>query len=115
LRFPDGGDLLGVGPLDDIGLQAISSSAGMGPLAGLLAELRKGFDEKVIAMLTVLQAALPHLAGRASVTFVGAISARAEMPGTAGIGAVNAARKGRRRPPHPPGAPSPHPPRDANP
>jgi hypothetical protein len=40
---------------------AISSSAGMGPLAGLdLAELRKGFDEKVIAMLTVLQAALPH-------------------------------------------------------
>ena len=71
---------------------SISSSAGMGPLADLdLAELRKGFDEKVIAMLTVLQAALPHLAEQASVTLVGAISAHAAMPGTAGIGAVNAA------------------------
>lgn len=70
----------------------ISSSAGVGPIADLdLAELRKGFDEKVIAMLTVLQAALPHLAERASITLVGAISARAAMPGTAGIGAVNAA------------------------
>jgi len=81
----------GLAPIDAL-VVTISSSAGVGPIADLdLAELRKGFDEKVIAMLTVLQAALPHLAERASITLVGAISARAAMPGTAGIGAVNAA------------------------
>jgi NAD(P)-dependent dehydrogenase (short-subunit alcohol dehydrogenase family) len=78
-------------PIDAL-VVTISSSAGVGPLAGLdLAELLRGFDEKVIATLTVLQAALPHLAERASITLVGAISAQAAMPGTAGIGAVNAA------------------------
>jgi NAD(P)-dependent dehydrogenase (short-subunit alcohol dehydrogenase family) len=81
----------GLAPIDALVI-TISSSAGVGPLAGLdLAELRRGFDEKVIAMLTVLQAALPHLAEQASITLVGAISAHAAMPGTAGIGAVNAA------------------------
>lgn len=69
-------------PIDALVL-TISSSAGLGPLADLdLAELRNGFDEKVIAMLTVLQAALPHLAEQASITLVGAISAHAAMPGT---------------------------------
>jgi NAD(P)-dependent dehydrogenase (short-subunit alcohol dehydrogenase family) len=64
----------------------------MGSLADLdLAELRQGFDEKLIATLTVLKAALPHLSERASITLIGAISAHAAMPGTAGIGAVNAA------------------------
>ncbi|CAJ61966.1 MULTISPECIES: SDR family oxidoreductase [Frankia] len=78
-------------PVDAL-VVTIASSAGMGPLVDLeLAELRRGFEEKVIAMLTVLQAALPHLAERASITLVGAISAHAAMPGTAGIGAVNAA------------------------
>jgi NAD(P)-dependent dehydrogenase (short-subunit alcohol dehydrogenase family) len=78
-------------PIDAL-VVTISSSAGLGPLAGLdLAELRQGFDDKVIATLTVLQAALPHLAEQASITLVGAISAHAAMPGTAGIGAVNAA------------------------
>lgn len=58
-----------------------------------LAELRQGFDEKLFAMLTVLKAALPHLSEPASITLVvvGAISAHAAMPGTAGIGSVNAA------------------------
>jgi NAD(P)-dependent dehydrogenase (short-subunit alcohol dehydrogenase family) len=78
-------------PIDAL-VVTISSSAGLGPLADLdLAELLKGFEEKVIAMLTVLQAALPHLAEQASITLVGAISAHAAMPGIAGIGAVNAA------------------------
>jgi NAD(P)-dependent dehydrogenase (short-subunit alcohol dehydrogenase family) len=81
----------GLAPIDAL-VVTISSSAGMGLIAGLdLAELRKGFDEKVIAMLTVLQAALPHVAERASITLAGAISAHAAMPGTAGIAAVNAA------------------------
>ncbi|MFD9705991.1 SDR family oxidoreductase [Lentzea sp. NPDC059081] len=81
----------GVAPIDALVI-TISSSAGNGPLAELdLAELRKGFDEKVLGMLTVMQAALPHLSPDASITLVGAISAHTAMPGTAGIGAINAA------------------------
>jgi NAD(P)-dependent dehydrogenase (short-subunit alcohol dehydrogenase family) len=80
-----------IAPIDAL-VVTIASSAGMGTLAEIdLAELRKGFDEKFFAMMTVLQAALAHLAERASITLVGAISAHAAMPGTAGIGAVNAA------------------------
>jgi NAD(P)-dependent dehydrogenase (short-subunit alcohol dehydrogenase family) len=85
-------------PIDAL-VVTIASSAGVGSLAELnLAELLRGFEEKVIAMLTVLQAALPHLGERASITLVGAISAHAAMPGTAGIGAVNAAAESLVRP-----------------
>ncbi|MFC4243802.1 SDR family oxidoreductase [Gryllotalpicola reticulitermitis] len=78
-------------PIDAL-VVTIASSAGMGLLAELdPASLRRGFDEKVIAMLTVLQASVPHLRPQGSITLVGAISAHAAMPGTAGIGAVNAA------------------------
>ena len=87
-----------IAPIDALVI-TIASSAGMGPLADLdLGQLLKGFDEKVIATLTVMQAALPHLAERASITLVGAISAHAAMPGTAGIGAVNAASEALVRP-----------------
>jgi NAD(P)-dependent dehydrogenase (short-subunit alcohol dehydrogenase family) len=80
-----------VAPIDAL-IVTISSSAGMGSLAELdLVDLRRGFDEKLFAMLTVLKAALPHLSERASITLIGAISAHAAMPGTAGIGSVNAA------------------------
>jgi NAD(P)-dependent dehydrogenase (short-subunit alcohol dehydrogenase family) len=78
-------------PIDALVL-TVSSSAGLGPLADLdLDGLRKGFEEKLFSMLTTLQTVLPHLAERASITLVGAITAHAAMPGTAGIGAVNAA------------------------
>lgn len=94
----DGGDpaavarlAAGLAPIDAL-VVTIASSAGMGTLADLdLTRLRLGFDEKFFSTLTVLQAALPHLAGQASITLTGAISAHAAMPGTAGIGAVNAA------------------------
>lgn len=80
-----------IGPIDALVL-TVASSAGLGTLADLdLDGLRKGFEEKLFSMLTTLQTALPHLAERASITLVGAITAHAAMPGTAGIGAVNAA------------------------
>lgn len=70
----------------------LAGSEGVGTLAGLdLAALRRAFDAKFWPTVTVLQAALPHLAENASITLVGAVTARAAMPGTAGIGALNAA------------------------
>jgi NAD(P)-dependent dehydrogenase (short-subunit alcohol dehydrogenase family) len=85
-------------PIDALVI-TISSSAGMGPLADLDVQvLRAGFDEKFIAIVTVLQASLPYLSERASITLVGAISAHAAMPGTTGIGAVNAAVESMVRP-----------------
>jgi NAD(P)-dependent dehydrogenase (short-subunit alcohol dehydrogenase family) len=70
----------------------LGGSEGMGTLADLdLAGLRRAFDAKLWPTLTALQTALPHLAEQASITLVGAISAQAAMPGTAGIGALNAA------------------------
>jgi NAD(P)-dependent dehydrogenase (short-subunit alcohol dehydrogenase family) len=56
-----------------------------------LATLRRAFDAKFWAHLTTIQAVLPRLAEDASITLVSAITARASMPGTAGIGAINAA------------------------
>lgn len=41
--------------------------------------------------LATAQAALPFLAKGGSITFVSAVTAHAAMPGTAGIGAANAA------------------------
>jgi NAD(P)-dependent dehydrogenase (short-subunit alcohol dehydrogenase family) len=78
-------------PIDALVL-TLSGSEGSGALADLdLAALRRAFEAKFWPVMTVLQAALPHLAEQASVTLVGAISAHAAMPGTAGIGALNAA------------------------
>ena len=77
----------------------VSSSAGTGTLAELdVDDLRRGFEEKVLAMVTIMQAALPQLTERGSITLIGAISAHAAMPGTAGIGAVNAAAEALVRP-----------------
>jgi NAD(P)-dependent dehydrogenase (short-subunit alcohol dehydrogenase family) len=70
----------------------LAGSEGSGTLAELdLAALRRAFDAKFWPTVTVLQAALAHLAEQPSITLVGAISAHAAMPGTAGIGALNAA------------------------
>jgi NAD(P)-dependent dehydrogenase (short-subunit alcohol dehydrogenase family) len=65
---------------------------GAGPVAGLdLAMLRRAFDAKFWGQLTTIQAVLPHLAPGGSITVVGAISAQAGMPGTAGLAAINGA------------------------
>ncbi|GAA2879210.1 short-chain dehydrogenase [Actinoplanes cyaneus] len=81
----------GLAPLDTL-VVTLSGAEGAGAFAELdLASLRRAFEGKFWPTLTVLQAVLPHLAERASITLVGAISAHAAMPGTAGIGSLNAA------------------------
>jgi NAD(P)-dependent dehydrogenase (short-subunit alcohol dehydrogenase family) len=80
-----------VGAIDHLVL-AFGSGKGLGPLAEVsLADVRAGFEEKVVAHIACAQAALPHLSGDGSLTFVSAVSGQAAMPGTAGIGAANAA------------------------
>jgi NAD(P)-dependent dehydrogenase (short-subunit alcohol dehydrogenase family) len=80
-----------VGPVDQL-IVTVSGGEGFGALADLdLQVLRQAFDAKFWAQLTTLQAALPHLAERASITLVSAITARGAMAGTAGIAAINAA------------------------
>lgn len=70
----------------------LGGSDGVGPLAGLdLETLRRAFDAKFWGHVTTIQAALPRLAPEGSITLLGAISARAAMPGTAGLAAVNGA------------------------
>ena len=50
-----------------------------------LGALRRAFDAKFWGHLTTIQAVLPRLAPEGSITVLGAISARAAMPGTAGL------------------------------
>jgi NAD(P)-dependent dehydrogenase (short-subunit alcohol dehydrogenase family) len=94
----DGGDPAAMGAvLEAIGRLdwlVVTLSGGGG--AGLLAELdldvlRSAFDAKLWAHLTTLQAALPRLTPDGSITLLGAISARAANPGTAGLAALNGA------------------------
>ncbi|MGW2309613.1 SDR family oxidoreductase [Actinomadura luteofluorescens] len=71
---------------------ALSGGAGAGPIAALdLADLHSGFEAKFWLHLRLVQAALPRLAAGGSVTFVTASSARAALPGTAGLAAINGA------------------------
>lgn len=80
-----------IGTLDHLVL-ALGSGKGAGPLASLsVAEVRKGFEEKVFAHIATAQAALPHIAKGGSITFVAAVSAHAAMPGVVGLGSANAA------------------------
>lgn len=70
----------------------LSGRTGAGPFATLdLGELRGGFEAKTYPQLAVVQAALPRLSRTASVTFLSAASARAALPGTAGLAAINGA------------------------
>jgi NAD(P)-dependent dehydrogenase (short-subunit alcohol dehydrogenase family) len=80
-----------LGPVDHLVL-ALSGGAGAGLFRTLsLDDLRSGFEAKFWAHLTTLKAALPHLRDGGSVTFVSAISARAALPGTSGLAAINGA------------------------
>jgi len=70
----------------------LSGAEGPGPIAELdLDMLRRAFDAKFWGHITTIQAALPFLAPAGSITLLGAITARAGMPGTAGIAAINGA------------------------
>jgi len=94
----DGGDpaaigavTAAVGPIDRL-IITLSGSEGPGPIAGLdLGMLRRAFEATFWAHLVTLRAALPHLRPGGSITLLGAVSARAGMPGTAGIAALNGA------------------------
>lgn len=86
------GDVFGaIGRFDHLVL-AFGSGKGSGPFANVsLADVRQGFEEKVFPHFACAQAALPFLAKNGSITFISAVTAHAAMPGTAGIGAANAA------------------------
>jgi NAD(P)-dependent dehydrogenase (short-subunit alcohol dehydrogenase family) len=94
----DGGNALeigalaeAIGPIDWL-VVTLSGSEGIGPIADLdLGVLRRAFDAKFWGHITTVQAALPQLAPAGSITLLGAITARAAAPGTAGIAAINAA------------------------
>ena len=80
-----------IGSFDHLVL-ALGSSRGLGAFAAVsLAEVKAGFEEKVYAHFATAQAALPRLRKDGSLTFISAVTAHAAMPGTAGIGAANAA------------------------
>ena len=83
-----------IGAFDHLVL-ALGSGKGVGPFATVgLADVRAGFEEKVFPHFAAAQAALPRLRQDGSITFVSAVSAQAAVPGTAGIGAANAAISG---------------------
>lgn len=80
-----------IGPFDHLVL-ALGSTKGGGDFATVsLDQVRSGFEEKVFAHFSSAQAALPFLRQGGSITFISAVTAHAAMPGTAGIGAANAA------------------------
>src|SRR6202453_14376 len=80
-----------IGKFDHLVL-ALGSGKGVGPFATVsLAEVKHGFEEKVYAHFATAQAALPFLNPTGSLTFVSGLAALAAVPGTAGIGAANAA------------------------
>jgi NAD(P)-dependent dehydrogenase (short-subunit alcohol dehydrogenase family) len=71
---------------------ALGGAEGGGPIASLdLDSLAAGFEGKFWPHLRTLQAALPHLSEDGSITVISAVSARAAMPGTAGLAAINGA------------------------
>jgi NAD(P)-dependent dehydrogenase (short-subunit alcohol dehydrogenase family) len=78
--------------LDHLVITLSSGAIGLAPFAELAeADLRAAFDGKVFAHLRILRAALPKLRRDGSVTLVTAASARAALPGSAGLAAVNGA------------------------
>lgn len=84
-------DFTRIGAHDHLVL-ALGSSKGVGPFATVpIADVKAGFEEKVYAHFATAQAALPHLRPGGSITFVSSVGAYSAMPGTAGIGAANAA------------------------
>ncbi|WCB91681.1 Glucose 1-dehydrogenase [Baekduia alba] len=76
----------------DVLVLALSGASGAGPFAELdLGRLRAAFDGKLWPQLEVLQALLGQLNEDAAIVFVTATSARAAMPGTTGLAALNGA------------------------
>src|SRR6202050_2126828 len=73
-----------IGPIDWL-IVTLSGSEGIGPIADLdLGMLRRAFDAKFWGHITTVQAALPQLTPAGAITLLGAITARAAAPRTAG-------------------------------
>ena len=90
--------LVRIGPFDHIVI-ALSGGKGAGPFAQVTtADLRSGFEAKFWAHFSLAQESLPYLSRSGSITFVSAGSARAALPGTAGLSAINSAIEGLVRP-----------------
>jgi NAD(P)-dependent dehydrogenase (short-subunit alcohol dehydrogenase family) len=71
---------------------AAAGAPAWGPFEGLSqAQFRTAFDTKFWGYVSCLQSALPKLEPSGSVILVGGAAARAAMPGTAGLAAVNGA------------------------
>lgn len=71
---------------------ALGSTKGAGPFSSVaLNDVKAGFEEKFYPHFASAQAAIPYLRKDGSITFLAAVTAHAAMPGTAGIGAANAA------------------------
>ncbi|MBV9229341.1 MAG: SDR family oxidoreductase [Chloroflexi bacterium] len=71
---------------------AVSGAAGAGAFRQLdLAELRRGFEQKFWAQVAAAQISLDTLQPNGSLTFITAGSARAALPETAGLAAINGA------------------------
>jgi NAD(P)-dependent dehydrogenase (short-subunit alcohol dehydrogenase family) len=69
---------------------SFGSGRGLGPFRELdLADVRRGFDEKVWPHLHCAQAASRTIRKDGSITFIAAVSAEAGFPGTAGLAAAN--------------------------
>lgn len=81
----------GVGKIDHL---IISSGGhkGLGSFKDLnLDELKAGFEEKYFSQLQTLQSSLSAIKEDGSIVLTGAITSRAKLPGTSGIGAINGA------------------------
>ena len=80
-----------IGAIDHLVL-ALGSGKGAGPFTSVnIADVKAGFEEKVFPHFACAQAATATLRKDGSITFISAVSANAAMPGTAGLGAANAA------------------------
>lgn len=78
------------GPLDHL-VVSVAPHGGVAGIRDITAEaLREGLDGKLVADVLTVQSALETLVEDASITLVGAITARVAMPQTALLAAVNA-------------------------
>jgi NAD(P)-dependent dehydrogenase (short-subunit alcohol dehydrogenase family) len=83
--------LAGIAAVDQLVLCG-SSDVAWGPFAMLSMEaVDRALHMKLTGFLNAVQALLPRLAERGSITFVGGAASRAAMPGTVGLAAVNGA------------------------
>ncbi|MFN3993103.1 MAG: SDR family oxidoreductase [Tabrizicola flagellatus] len=81
----------GIGAVDHLVLSA-SDAVAWGPFAEVSEDaLRAAFDAKFWGYWRVIRALAPHLAATGSVTLVTGAAARAALPGTSGLAAVNGA------------------------